>query len=300
MHFPIAGVTVNPLFLAGIGFLVGILGGFFGVGGGFLAGPMMFLAGVPMNFVVGTDLAHMTGKSIVAAKRHRALGQVDIKLGLLMVLGTVPGVELGAQIIELLEAAGSIEPIVGLVYVSILLAISGFMAWESLRALEMVRTERVAAEEALGFQTITRRVHSIELPPLISFPRSGIEAISLWAVLGVGFFTGLLAGILGVGGGFVRMPMLVYVVGVPTHVAVGTDLFEIVVSAGFGTLTHALKGNVDILMALVMQTGAALGAQIGAASTRFVVGPKIRLAFSALPLVGAILVLLRLLGGGWG
>lgn len=300
MHFPISGVTVNPLFLASIGFLVGILGGFFGVGGGFLAGPMMFLTGVPMNFVVGTDLAHMTGKSIVAAKRHRALGQVDIKLGLLMVLGTVPGVELGAQIIELLEAGGSIDLIVGLVYVSILLAISAFMAWESLRALEMVRTERIPAREALGFRAITRRAHSIELPPLISFPRSGIEAISLWAVLGVGFFTGLLAGVLGVGGGFIRMPMLVYIVGVPTHVAVGTDLFEIVISAGFGTLTHALKGNVDILMALVMQTGAAIGAQIGAVSTRFVAGPKIRLAFSVLPLMGAILVLFRLLGGGWG
>jgi len=100
MYFPIADVTVNPLFLVGVGFLVGLLGGFFGVGGGFLAGPMMFLVGVPMNFVVGTDLAHMTGKSIVAARRHRILGHVDVRLGLLMVLGTVPGVELGARIIE--------------------------------------------------------------------------------------------------------------------------------------------------------------------------------------------------------
>ncbi|MFN2227731.1 MAG: TSUP family transporter, partial [Anaerolineae bacterium] len=81
MYFPIAGVTVNPLFLAAVGFLVGLLGGFFGVGGGFLAGPMMFLVGVPMNFVVGTDLAHMTGKSIVAARRHRILGHVDVRLG---------------------------------------------------------------------------------------------------------------------------------------------------------------------------------------------------------------------------
>jgi hypothetical protein len=132
---------------------------------------------------------------------------------------------------------------------------------------------------------------------MISFPGSGIASISLWVVLGVGFLTGLLAGTLGVGGGFVRMPLLVYLIGVPTHVAVGTDLFEIVFSAGFGTLTHAIKGNVDILMALVMQTGAALGAQIGAVSTRFFAGPRIRLFFSFLPLVGALLVLARLLGG---
>jgi uncharacterized membrane protein YfcA len=94
------------------------------------------------------------------------------------------------------------------------------------------------------------------------------------------------------------MPMLVYLVGVPTHVAVGTDLFEIMFSSGFGMLTHALKGNVDVLMALVMHTGAAIGAQIGAVSTRFFIGPRIRLFFSVLPLIGAILVLMRLLGGG--
>jgi uncharacterized membrane protein YfcA len=92
------------------------------------------------------------------------------------------------------------------------------------------------------------------------------------------------------------MPMLVYLIGVPTHVAVGTDLFEVVISAGFGTVTHALKGNVDILMALVMQTGAAIGAQIGATATRFFAGPRIRLLFSILPFVGAALVILRLLG----
>lgn len=296
MYFPIADVTVSPLLLAGVGFLVGLLGGFFGVGGGFLAGPMMFLAGVPMNFVVGTDLAHMTGKSIVAARRHRALGHVDIKLGLLMVLGTVPGIELGARIIEGLEQAGNIDMVIGITYVVILAAIGSFTAWESLRALQMVRTEQMDAQEVLAFQGVTRRVHRLRLPPHISLPNSGIESISLWVILGVSFLTGLLAGVLGVGGGFIRMPMMVYLIGVPTHVAVGTDLFEVVISAGFGTVTHAMKGNVDVLMALVMQTGAAIGAQIGAVSTRFFAGPRIRLFFSVLPFVGATLVLLRLFG----
>jgi uncharacterized membrane protein YfcA len=296
MYFPISGVTVNPLFLAGVGFVVGLLGGFFGVGGGFLAGPLMFLVGVPMNFVVGTDLAHMTGKSIVAARRHRILGHVDVRLGLLMVLGTVPGIELGARIIEGLEESGNIDVVVGVAYIVILVAIGAFTAWESLRALQMVRTEQMDAREALAFQGVTRRMHRLRLPPLIALPNSGIESISIWVILGVSFLTGLLAGVLGVGGGFIRMPMMVYLIGVPTHVAVGTDLFEVVISAGYGTLTHGLKGNVDILMALVMQTGAAIGAQIGAVSTRFFAGPRIRLFFSVLPFVGATLVILRLFG----
>jgi len=297
MEFPIAGVTVNPILLAGIGFLVGILGGFFGVGGGFIAGPFMFWAGVPMNFVVGTDLAHMTGKSIVAAKRHRALGHVDIKLGAVMILATIFGVEAGAQFIEMLEKAGNVDTVIGIVYIVILLTISGFTAWESLRALRMVRTDQIDVKDAIGFEGLSKRVHGFKLWPMVSFPASGIASISLWTVLGVGFLTGILSGALGVGGGFVRMPLLVYVVGIPTHVAVGTDLFEIVFSAGYGTITHAIKGNVDIMMALVMQTGAVMGAQIGASSTRFFAGAKIRLFFSVLPLIGVIMVLIRLLGG---
>ena len=296
MEFPIAGVTVNPLLLAGIGFLVGILGGFFGVGGGFIAGPFMFWAGVPMNFVVGTDLAHMTGKSIVASKRHRTLGHVDVKLGVFMVLSTVVGVEVGARIIEGLEEAGNVDLVIGITYIVILLAISAFTAWESLRALRMIRTDQMDVKDAIGFKGLARRAQKIKLWPMMSFPASGIASISLWTIFAVGFITGVLSGSLGVGGGFIRMPLLVYVIGLPTHVAVGTDLFEIVFSSGFGTLTHALKGNVDIMMALVMQTGAAIGAQIGATSTRFFAGPRIRLFFSILPIIGAVMVILSLLG----
>ncbi len=297
MFFPISDVTINPLVLVGIGFLVGILGGFFGVGGGFIAGPLLFWTGVPINIVVGTDLAHMTGKSIVAAKRHRTLGHVDLKLGVIMVTGTVVGVELGAQLIELLENTGQIDFVVGICYIVILLTISVFTAWESIRALRMIRTEQLDVKDVLAFGSIAHRMHSIKLWPMISFPDSGIHAVSLWVVLTVGFVGGLLAGFLGVGGGFVRMPLLVYLVGVPTHVAVGTDLFEIIISAGFGTITHALKGNVDIFIALVMHTGAAIGAQIGAVSTRYFAGPRIRLLFSILPLIGAILVVIRLISG---
>ncbi len=300
MEFPIAGVTINPLVLIAIGFLVGILGGFFGVGGGFLAGPFLFWTGVPVNIVVGTDLAHMTGKSIVASNRHRTLGHVDLKLGVIMILGTVIGVELGAQLIELFEEMGNVDLIVGISYVIILLVISAFTAWESIRAIRMIRSESLDVKDVLAFQNITKRMHGIKLWPMVSFPGSGIVSVSLWVVLGVGLLSGVLAGFLGVGGGFLRMPLLVYVIGVPTHVAVGTDLFEIVFSSGYGTITHALKGNVDIFIALVMHTGAAIGAQIGAVSTRFFAGPRIRLLFSALPLIGAILVIIRLISGGEG
>ena len=298
MYFPIADVTISPILLMSVGFLVGILGGFFGVGGGFLAGPMMFWSGVPMNFVIGTDLAHMTGKSIVAARRHRALGHVDFKLGLYMVAGTIIGVEIGARIIEALQVSGAIDMTVGVTYIIILVIISLFTAWESIKAIQMVRTDQIDVHDAVGFKGLSKKIRSIKIPPMVSFPASGIESISIWMVLGVGLFTGLLAGSLGVGGGFIRMPMLVYVLGIPTHIAVGTDLFEIIFSSGFGTITHGLKGNVDILMALVMQTGAVLGAQIGATATRFFAGPRIRLAFSVLPLIGAVLVVVRLLGSG--
>ena len=297
MEFLIAGVTINPLLLAGIGFLVGILGGFFGVGGGFIGGPLMYWAGVPMNFVVGTDLAHMTGKSIIATRRHRAMGHVDIKVGALMVISSIVGVELGARVIEILKEVGSVDLVVAVIYVIIQVAVSIFTAWESIRALRAKNTDSTAAKDAVGFQDFTKRMHSIKLPPIISLPVSGIESISLWIVLGVGLFTGVLSGLLGIGGGFVRMPLLIYMIGIPTHVAVGTDLFEIIISAGFGTITHAIKGNVDISMALVMQIGAALGAQMGAVATRFFSGPRIRLAFSILPLIGAIMVITRLLGG---
>lgn len=300
MEFEISGVVINPFVLVGIGFLVGILGGFFGVGGGFIAGPLLFWFGVPINIVVGTDLAHMTGKSIVAAKRHRTLGHVDLRLGFVMVLGTIVGVEIGAQLIELLEDVGKVDQIVGISYVIILLIISIFTAWESIRAIRMIRTERLDVKDVIAFSGITKRMHAIKLRPMVSFPGSGIASVSLWVVIGVGLIAGILAGFLGVGGGFIRMPMLVYFVGVPTHVAVGTDLFEIIFSSGYGTVSHALKGNVDILIALVMGTGAAIGAQIGAVSTRYFAGPRIRLFFSALPLIGAILVLIRLLGGGGG
>ncbi|MCA1579982.1 MAG: sulfite exporter TauE/SafE family protein [Acidobacteria bacterium] len=303
MHFPISGATISSPWLIGIGLVVGILGGFFGVGGSFLAGPALYALGLPMNFVVGTDLAHIMGKSVVAAKKHRALGNVDLKLGLIMVGGTLVGVELGAQLVQVLKRLNLTDLVLGGVFSTILIILSLFMAWESIGALRMRRliaTGRIKTikRDRIHFTAVVKKVQALRLPPYVSLPASGITKISLWPILAVGLAGGFFSGLLGGGAGYIRMPSLVYVLGVPTHVAIGTDLFEIIISAGYGTVSHAIKGNVDILIALVMHTGAAVGAQIGAAATEKFHGPWIRLAFVPLPLLGAGLLLWELFHRG--
>lgn len=310
MDFLVSNTHLNSFYLIAIGFIIGVLGGFFGVGGSFLAGPSLFALGVPMNFVVGTDLAHIVGKSIVAAKKHRALGNVDLKLGSIMVVGTIAGVEIGAQGIEVLKHRANIDQVVGITFVVVLVSISAFVAWESMLTIKMQRQRQREAEQSgvaarvfehkedeSALAHIAHRIHNIKLPPMISLPVSGIPRISIWSIMLVALVGGMFSGFLGGGAGYIRMPSMVYLLGVPTHVAVGTDLFEVVISASYGTFTHAIKGNVDILIALVMHTGAAIGAQIGAASTEYFRGPKIRLAFVPLPLIGAAIVLYSLITG---
>jgi uncharacterized membrane protein YfcA len=147
-----------------------------------------------------------------------------------------------------------------------------------------------------SFKHVTRGIQRLKIWPMIHLPASGVK-ISLWIIILVSFVGGLFSGFLGGGAGYIRMPSMVYILGVPTHLAVGTDLFEIIISASYGTFTHAVKGNVDILIALVMHTGAAIGAQIGAISTQYFTGPKIRLAFVPLPLIGAAIVIYTLWSG---
>lgn len=299
MTFPISGVDISPLYLVGIGFAVGILGGFFGVGGSFLAGPALFMAGMPMNYVVGTDLAHIVGKSIVAAKKHHAMGNVDKRLGVIMVLGTITGVEAGAQCIQYLKKGPNLDIVVAVSFIIVQVAISAFIAWESVKSLKIHKQieGRPKKQDTSAIAHLSKRLHWFHLPPMISLPASGIEQISLWVVLGVAFVGGMFSGFFGGGAGYIRMPSMVFILGVPTHVAVGTDLFEIMISASYGTLTHAVKGNVDILVALTMHTGAAIGAQIGVMLTEHFHGPGIRLAFVPLPLIGAAMLIYSLLTG---
>jgi uncharacterized protein len=305
MFFPISGAHISPIYLVIVGFIIGILGGFFGVGGSFIAGPALRLVGLDWNFAVGTDLAHIVGKSAVAVKRHRALGNVDLKLGLIMALGTIAGAETGAQLIQMLKRAGNVNLVVSIVSIVVYFSISVFMLWESRKTL-MLQKGRLpqgkvkgvkSKEDYSAFGPVTRAIQRLKIWPMIALPTSGIKEISLWLILLVAFVGGVFSGFLGGGAGYIRMPSMVYVLGIPTHLAVGTDLFEIIISASYGTFTHAVKGNVDILIALVMHTGAAIGAQIGAISTQYFAGPKIRLAFVPLPLIGAAIVIYTLFTG---
>jgi uncharacterized membrane protein YfcA len=303
MFFPISGAHISPIYLVIVGFVIGILGGFFGVGGSFIAGPALRVVGLDWNFAVGTDLAHIVGKSIVAVRQHRAFGNVDLRLGFFMAVGTIGGAEIGAQLIQMLKRAGNVNVVVSVVSIVVYISISTFMIWESRKTLRLKKSRAATPPTAASkkhdlssFGHVTRSIQRLNIPPMIHLPVSGVT-ISLWVILLVAFVGGLFSGFLGGGAGYIRMPSMVYVLGIPTHLAVGTDLFEIIISASYGTFTHALKGNVDILIALVMHTGAAIGAQIGAICTQYFAGPKIRLAFVPLPLIGAAIVIYTLMSG---
>lgn len=302
MYFPISGATIDPIYLVGLGFIVGILGGFFGVGGSFLAGPALFVMGLPMNFVVGTDLIHIVGKSIVATHKHYTLGHIDFRLAGIMVVGTIAGIQAGVAGIEALKKAGQVNLVVGVVAIIVYTGMAFFAAFESWQSLGIHKAGRVAKpgssaikKDKLFFADFAKWVQRLPLGPKVSLPFSGIKSISIGAILIVSFVGGAFSSFLGGGAGYIRMPSMVYLLGIPTHIAVGTDLFEIVVSASVGSYEHALKGNVDVIIALIMQTGAAVGAQIGATLTQYFSGPRIRLAFSPLPLLGAGLILYKLL-----
>ena len=225
MNFPISGAHIAPFGLIAVGFVVGIFGGFFGVGGSFLAGPALFAFGVPMNFVVGTDLAHLVGKSIVAVRKHRQLGNIDFKLGCLMMIGTVPGVEAGAQLIELLKKTAHINVVVGVIFIAILIGMAVFMLWEGWKNLPFrwfrgkLRHRPAPAgaktEKPTVFAHLVKRIQRVGLPPHVRLPVSGIERISLWAIVGISFLGGLFSGFLGGGAGYLRMPSMIYLLGIP-------------------------------------------------------------------------------------
>src|ERR1700712_4939939 len=186
MHFPISGADISPIYLACVGFLIGIMGGFFGVGGSFIAGPALRAAGLDWNFAVGTDLAHIVGKSVVAAKRHRALGNVDLKLGFIMALGTIAGAEAGAQIIEMLKRAGNVNSVVSVVSIVIYVSISSFMFWEGRKTLRRKKQSRAGGQatnkraDDSSFEHVTTAIQRFQLAPMISLPVSGVKSISIW------------------------------------------------------------------------------------------------------------------------
>src|ERR1700720_3252266 len=192
MFFPISGAHISPIYLVIVGFLIGILGGFFGVGGSFIAGPALRAVGLDWNFAVGTDLAHIVGKSVVAAKRHRALGNVDLRLGMIMAIGTIGGAEVGAQLIQMLKRAGNVNFVVSIVSIAVYVGISTFMIWETRKTLAQNRTPRgkikgpKAKQDQSSFRHVTRSIQRLNFPPMIKLPASGVT-ISLWIILVVAF-----------------------------------------------------------------------------------------------------------------
>ena len=304
-------VSTALMSFATLGLVVGFMAGLFGVGGGFLLTPLLNIVfGVPYNIAVGSDLAQMAGMSTAATVRHGRIGNIDYKLGGLMIVGTATGVEVGASILEVLKDAGKVTirqaeiPMMTLVMSAIYM---GLLAWigtvvlrESRRALANLKAGKT---DDVQQNWVVQKLSAVRLWPMISLPRSGITSISLWVILGVGFLTGVLAGLLGVGGGFIRMPALIYIVGCPTAVAVGTDLFEIVFSSSYGAFTHGLKGNVNLVLVLGLLVGSTVGAQIGASLTRKIGGPRLRnvfayIAYFAVIMVAAKLVIKIAAGGG--
>src|SRR5712691_1610420 len=231
MFFPISGAHISPIYLVIVGFVIGILGGFFGVGGSFIAGPALRVVGLDWNFAVVTDLAHIVGKSVVAVRQHRAFGNVDLRLGFIMAIGTIAGAEIGAQLIQMLKRAGNVNLVVSIVSIAVYVSISTFMIWESRKTLRSKKrgtaappTAATKKDDPSSFGHVTRSIQRLKIWPMIDLPISGIT-ISLWIILLVAFVGGLFSGFLGGGAGYIRMPSMVYVLGVPTHLAVGTDLF---------------------------------------------------------------------------
>ncbi len=295
---------VNPFLLAGIGLAIGLMSGFVGVGGGYMLTPTLVILGFPANIAVGTGLALIAGNSLIAVVRHRQMGHVDLKMGAIMMAGTIGGTEIGVRILDSLHVYGpeTLDIIVMSVLVVALAGIGIFMYRElrlSRQALcDMTDEEREACED-VQTSHLCEIFQNIRIFPHIRFTKSKLR-ISGWIVLLVGFATGILSGFIGVGGGFVRAPALIYIIGQSSVMAVGTDLLGIVFSGSFGCFRHAMLGNVNLAVALVMLMGTAVGTQAGALGTVYLKGIAVRyvLGYSVLTaLFGPLLKLAYFLTG---
>lgn len=300
IYLPVAGIQFNALLLLLIGFCVGVLGGFFGVGGAWIVTPALNIFGFPMPYAIGTDFAHIFGKSIIATRKHGRMGNVDWKLGLITMIGTIPGVESGAQLIMYLERLGKASgtDLVGTAvrwsYILMLIGLGCFMLYDYF-VLRVNKAEKakIPGQPESQKKSLIRTLRNIKIPPMITLKKSGIESISLWVIVVIFYLCGFISGFLGVGGGFIRMPTLVYLIGCPTALAVGTDLFVVMLDGGYGCLTYALKGRVELLAAAVMLCGAAIGAQIGVTAVKYIRGYGIRLLFAFMIMFAGCSVLLK-------
>ena len=299
-HFQGIEHQINIISLIALGVVVGIMTGFFGIGGRFLMTPLLnILFNVPYNVAVGSEICQMVGTSSMNIMKLRKMGNVDYKLAALLLGGAIIGVELGAHILEGLKMAGNITLMgksIGLMFLVLSPVYAGVLLW--IGAI-IYRESKVAfkGELEMGDMTalqfnMTAKLQTLQIPPMISLPVSGIETISLWVVVSVGFVTGLLVGFLGVGFSFIGMPALIYVLGCPMVVAMSTDLFESLLAMIYGTLSHSLKGNIDLVLVILLLITTTLGVQIGTVLARRFTGPRLRQVFT---LVSFLVVLLSVL-----
>ncbi|MUV88661.1 TSUP family transporter [Halapricum sp. CBA1109] len=291
------GLSLGLLVLfVGFGLLIGVLFGFFGMGGSFLVTPALIVMGYPTRVAVGSGLAFVFGTSVIATLKHRDLGQVDYKLGLLMIVGTTLGIEVGKEMVIYLEELGLAGSVISVTYVFLLGGIGLFVTYNAVTGSSGggVDHDAAAADGDEDIPDIAKTIQSYRVPPMMSL-RGGIT-VSLWMILSVAFATGLLSGLLGVGGGFIRMPALFYLIGVPVPVAVGTDLFEIVFSGGIGSFLYAMDGGVNLGIVLPLLAGSAFGARLGSAATSIVDEDEIKVYFGLMLLGGSLAVAIREIG----
>ena len=256
IYLPIAEVSVNAFLILGLGGLVGVLSGMFGVGGGFLLTPMLFFIGIPPAVAVATEANQIVASSFSGVLAHLRRKTVDIKMGIVLQIGGLIGAQIGILVFNYLKALGQVDLLVKLAYVIFLGIVGGLMFIESVRAI-MKSSKGVVP---------TRRKHTWvhNLPFKMKFRTSGLYISVIPPVL-VGVLVGILAAIMGVGGGFIMVPAMIYLLGMPTKVVVGTSLFQIIVTTAYTTMAHATTNKtVDVALAVLLLVGGVIGAQIGA------------------------------------
>ena len=286
LYLPIAGMSVNALVIVLLGAGVGFLSGMLGVGGGFLTTPLLIFYGVPPAVAVASSATQITGASVSGALAHARRKGVDFKMGAVMVAGGLAGSVAGSFLFELLQALGQIDTTISIVYVLMLLSIGGLMLRDSVRALRPRATPRAAPRRHNRFVAA--------LPWRVRFYRSGLY-ISPIAPFLLGLAVGILTVIMGIGGGFILVPAMIYLLGMAASVVVGTSLFQILFVTAATTLLHATQSKtVDIVLAALLLVGGVIGAQYGASAARRLPAEKLRLVLALVVLAFGIRLALQL------
>lgn len=294
VYLPIAGSSIHILLLIGLGGVVGLLSGLFGVGGGFLMTPLLIMIGIPPTVSAASDSNQIVAASASGTLAHYRLGNVDFKMGILLLIGGVSGGTLGVQIIKILRSIGNADFVIKVTYVVILSLIGGYMFLESLRKLKGPSEEKKDSLAPSPRPSIYARSMK-SLPFKTDFPKSGIQVSVLLPII-LGFFVGILAAIMGVGGGFLMVPCMVYLLRMPMHVVIGTSLFQIFFTCVNVTIMQSyLNHTVDFMLALLLLIGSASGVQIGARLSKRLKGDQLKILLASIVLAVMIKMLLGLI-----